>query len=374
VGRALAPMIRVRKNGRSDATRSAELVDQLSSLFDNPEYIDLIYDIVSTQAFRRLRDIRFLGAIDYVVSTGGSTALKRHTRYEHSLGVGALARHFSKKFNLSASNEKHLVVAALLHDIGHGPLSHSLESVFKERFRLNHHDASALIIKGSVPIGIELPEVFRRHGLSQDEIVKLVAGRGEGLYAEALNNPINIDTIEAILRASTYITARHSLGQGTKVVEALANRGVRDVAILDEFWRQKDMVYEVLVSGSLGVVADRLCQEYFERYAPRFWSGIFFGTETSLRKEHPKLFEYLEQLRQAKAIVLGGDSQVLEYQKRHFYVDEGVGLDEFSNLYKRYRQEKVTVRVRVGELFRVSDSSVVPENLGWHSVWGTKGR
>jgi hypothetical protein len=346
----------------------AGLGDRVSDLFNNPDYVDLVHDVVATKAFRRLKDIRFLGAIDYVVSSGRANARPRHTRYEHSLGVGMLAHVFSKRANLSATEEKHLVVAALLHDIGHGPLSHSLEPAFKGRFHLNHHEASSLIIKGAVPLGAELPEIFRRHAISVAEIVKLVSCEGEGLYAEALNSPINIDTVEAILRASTYITSPGNLERASKIIEALVNRGTGDVAILDEFWRLKGLVYEVLISSSLGVVADRLCQAYFERFAPKFWGGTFFLSETALRKEHPKLFEHLEKLRMSRAQVLGGDTHLLEYYKRKFYIEEHVQIDSFSDLYLRYRQRRVPVQVRVGEFFK-EGGSTGPAEARWKELW-----
>lgn len=55
-----------------------------------------------------------------------------HTRFEHSLGVLHLATILSKKFHFNPTEQTNLRLAALLHDIGHGPFSHSFESIFRK--------------------------------------------------------------------------------------------------------------------------------------------------------------------------------------------------------------------------------------------------
>src|SRR5438874_2464930 len=91
---------------------------ELAAFFEYPSYIDLVSEIVQSDAFQRLRDIRFLGAIDYLAFPNGSLKNRRHTRFHHSLCVGLLARQYSQRRALSDHNEKHLVIAGLLRDIG----------------------------------------------------------------------------------------------------------------------------------------------------------------------------------------------------------------------------------------------------------------
>ena len=58
----------------------------------------VVAELTETAAFQRLREIRFLGAIDYrwVPSPNGQPGSTRYTRYEHSLGVLQLARLYCK--------------------------------------------------------------------------------------------------------------------------------------------------------------------------------------------------------------------------------------------------------------------------------------
>jgi HD superfamily phosphohydrolase len=320
-------------------------------MFEEPNYLPLLIDVVQTPAFQRLRDIRFLGAIDYLIVPSGSIKRKRHTRYEHSLSVAKLAQEYAHQRRLGISDEKHLVIAALLHDIGHGPLSHSLEPALKERFGITHHEATELILKGTVPIGVSLPRIFAKYKLDRSEVIALIAGTSNTSYAEALKSPVNVDTIEAITRAYTYLAPKTMLVSAQRVLAASIDRTDRDISVLDEFWGLKDLVYDQLIGNRLSVIADFVSRDYVQR-TRRFWSGDYFISETALRKEHPHLFQLLNQLRTHKTKILNGEAISVDYQKRRFTVDHSVKVTDSTSLYSRYRQDKSQSRLRFGDEWR----------------------
>src|SRR5690606_384501 len=104
---------------------------------------NLIVDLIQTFEVQRLRRIRQLG-VGYLVFPGAE-----HTRFGHALGAMALMQdvllNLSEKGTpISPEETTAALAAALLHDIGHGPFSHTLEHELIEDFR--HEDMSRLFL------------------------------------------------------------------------------------------------------------------------------------------------------------------------------------------------------------------------------------
>ncbi len=92
----------------------------------------IILDIIDTIEFQRLRYICQLGLSYYTYPSAN------HTRFEHSLGVYSLASEFLEKIPEDELDENDRIIfkiAALIHDVGHGPYSHVWENITKAIFR-----------------------------------------------------------------------------------------------------------------------------------------------------------------------------------------------------------------------------------------------
>jgi uncharacterized protein len=106
---------------------------------------ELVYDIMDHPWFQRLRRIKQLGLTNYVYPSA------HHTRFQHALGAMHLMRQAigvlrSKGIQIEPEEAEGLGIAILLHDIGHGPFSHTLEqSIVKG---LSHEDISDMFIEG----------------------------------------------------------------------------------------------------------------------------------------------------------------------------------------------------------------------------------
>jgi uncharacterized protein len=86
----------------------------------------LVYDVISHPYFQRLRRIKQMGLADLVYP--GAT----HSRFHHALGAMHLMQEAldvlrSKGHHITEEEEEGAILAILLHDIGHGPFSHTLE-------------------------------------------------------------------------------------------------------------------------------------------------------------------------------------------------------------------------------------------------------
>ena len=103
---------------------------------------ELVYDLLEHPVFQRLRRIKQLGLTHYVYP--GAT----HTRFQHTIGAMhlmslAIVLLRQKKIDISVEEEEAALIAILLHDIGHGPFSHALESIL---IKMPHEAISELLM------------------------------------------------------------------------------------------------------------------------------------------------------------------------------------------------------------------------------------
>ncbi len=111
----------------------------------------LIYDLIQHPYFQRLRRISQMG-LSYLVYPGAN-----HTRFHHALGCmhimqKAVETLRFKGISISQEEENALYIAILLHDIGHGPFSHAMESSIVEDV---HHEAISLLFMNQLNMEFE---------------------------------------------------------------------------------------------------------------------------------------------------------------------------------------------------------------------------
>lgn len=302
-----------------------------SDLFKHTLRDPIASELVQTAAFQRLKDISFLGAISYVRKADPQTAASKQSRYFHSLGVAKLAEHFSCRVEANSSTRKRLVAAGLLHDIGHPPFSHSAESAFEHWFGENHHSMTNRIIRGQERISRDVPWILSTHGIDPEEVIALVDGKTPicGLYL--FTGPFNLDTLEGISRCNDYMKGSfsESLPSPELVIEASLNlNNEQNIATLDCFWRLKGAIYNLLIRNYLGLIADKIANDYFSDYRGKLDRAVLLATESELFKQHKKLFEQLYRFDAGR-----GGKKHLVYAKRSFIVDERFPANQLSNRY-----------------------------------------
>lgn len=104
---------------------------------------ELIYDLINHPYFQRLRRIKQLGLTNLVYPGA------LHTRFHHALGAMHLMQEAvltlrQKDIQISEEEEQAVLIAILLHDIGHGPFSHALEHSIVTG--VNHEAISSLFM------------------------------------------------------------------------------------------------------------------------------------------------------------------------------------------------------------------------------------
>jgi HD superfamily phosphohydrolase len=157
-----------------------------------------IWDLINTKEFQRLRRIRQLGT-SYLTFHGAE-----HSRFSHSLGVYEITRKIISQFERNSYPdwpvEERLVslCAALLHDIGHGPFSHSLEEVFDT----DHEQWTCNILLGDTQIN----RVLRR--VSEDFPAKVAAviqkNYPSPIVISLISSQMDADRMDYLLRDAYF--------------------------------------------------------------------------------------------------------------------------------------------------------------------------
>ncbi|BBO00211.1 HD domain-containing protein [Sporolactobacillus terrae] len=156
----------------------------------------LIWDLIGTPEFQRLRRIRQLGTT-FLTFHGAE-----HSRFGHSLGVYEIARRvidiFKYRNNWDDSETMIALCAALLHDVGHGPFSHSFEKVFGT----NHEEYTQKIILGDT----EIHRLLERQGEGFAEKVAEVIGKTypNRLVVSLISSQIDCDRMDYLLRDAYF--------------------------------------------------------------------------------------------------------------------------------------------------------------------------
>jgi uncharacterized protein len=184
--------------------------------------------LVQTPEFQRLWGIRQTG-FAHLVFPGAN-----HTRLEHSLGTFWVAGQMAAHLGLGAPDTLRVTVAALLHDLGHGPFSHTLDVPMFEVLGHGHETISRERIEGTDPgwpAGeVEVPHVLERHRLEPRAVADLVdppsVARDRPLFRQILHGAIDADRIDYLQRDAYYTGVGHGAIDAVRLLDTVrAARG-----------------------------------------------------------------------------------------------------------------------------------------------------
>ncbi|SEA52306.1 hypothetical protein SAMN02745729_10486 [Marinobacterium iners DSM 11526] len=297
--------------------------------------------IIESKPFQRLKNISFLGALDHVASTHRLAKTPR-TRAHHSLYVAALARFVAHHRGYSDELGRHLVAAGLLHDIGHPPLSHSVEPYLKQKFGYGHHEMGEMVLRGKYHSSRKLSQLLGQ-SLDINFINELISGKAkEEDGGDLFSSPINIDTIEGIIRSYRYLTEAPSVLDPLKVAYAsFVDSNEARFKTLDAFWRLKGFIYNNVITRDIGLIADQYSQVYFADVGTPLDEMELFENERHWQHKHQQFFSQLSSIRSVVDTPDALQNQKLQYKQRSYTIEQ-----ERMSL-QRYKSDKVTVQVSI---------------------------
>ena len=196
------------QNVVSKQQRIRDPVHGLVVFSGSDKFEQLIWSLINAPEFQRLRRIKQLGFSELVYP--GAT----HTRFSHSVGVfytarelvGLLRNILGADFSQESANVA--ICAALLHDLGHGPFSHTFESVEKARgARKTHEKWAAEIITDETVVGKILSDYDVKLPAQVSELLK--HEYPVDIYSSIVSSQFDADRVDYIRRDKLMTGTEH---------------------------------------------------------------------------------------------------------------------------------------------------------------------
>ncbi len=235
----------------------------------------MIMELIDTIAFQRLRRIKQLGAASLVFHGAESS------RFTHSIGVFCIARKiYQRLIEIKSSfyeNKFVLYGAALLHDLGHGPLSHTSEVIFDH----NHEQWSQNLVKNYSPINSilkkydnELPkqicELFESKQLFSNPLKTLISSE------------IDCDRLDYLLRDSYNTGTKYGLVDLERIISGLTFSPDGNIAIkpkgiiaIEHFLVLRNLMYRTIYNHRINEISTWILEKIIltikENFEKKIW-------------------------------------------------------------------------------------------------------
>lgn len=177
--------------------------------------------IIDTFPVQRLRGIKQL-SVTNIAYPGGD-----HSRFLHALGTMHLSGRIAENLDLSEDDWQLVRLAGLLHDIGHGPFSHSSEEILTKHLGVNHEDLGERVLKES-----SLADEVSSQGFSPDELAELIFGEpgSEKYLKQIIASQFDADKMDFLVRDSYFTGVEYGQIDVHRLIQAM--RIIRgDIAI-----------------------------------------------------------------------------------------------------------------------------------------------
>ncbi len=208
----------------------------------------IFLDILERPEMQRLHGVHQLG-LAHLVFPGAN-----HTRLEHSLGTYHIAGLMANSLELQKEERDQLLAAALLHDVGHPPFSHTLEEVILARTGMDHVDLSKKIILGMVQLLDErdrkvvgdlspIADLLEKASIDPGRVCDLIATTrhldditqetlpvesgqahfgGKSYLRQMISGPVDADQMDYLLRDAYYTGVAHGTIDLDRLMQTIA--------------------------------------------------------------------------------------------------------------------------------------------------------
>lgn len=278
-------------------------------------YIHINYEIVwnclDSKEFQRLRRIRQLGGDFQVYPTA------EHSRFSHSLGVYEIVRRMvteikSLSMELSEYDKICVMLAGLLHDVGHGPFSHAFEHITNH----SHEDYTAKIILGGTELNRVLTEVSPR--LPEDIVSIIEHNHPNDILNQIISGQLDADRMDYLLRDSYFSATSYGQFDLERILRTMRVRKI-------------DENKKALVVKYTGIHS---VEDYIMARYQMYWQVYYHPVARSYEAVFIQLFNRLKDIFKDNKEYFSDMKVLIPFlEKNVVSVEEYFKLDENSLLY-----------------------------------------
>ncbi|WP_414042182.1 HD domain-containing protein [Macrococcus sp. EM39E] len=185
----------------------------------------IIWDLIKTKEFQRLRRIKQLGTLYLSFHTA------EHSRFNHSLGVYEIVRRMVDEIFVGReywnNDDRPLALcAALLHDLGHGPFSHCFEKIFNT----DHEAYTQQIILGDTEVNKVLSRVSPEFPKEVAEVINKT--HHNKLVISMISSQIDADRMDYLQRDAFYTGVSYGSFDMERILRLM--RPTKDEVVIKE--------------------------------------------------------------------------------------------------------------------------------------------
>lgn len=304
--------------------------------------------LIETEQFQRLRNIKQLGQTNIVYASAN------HTRFEHSIGAYYLAQKVAENINLEFKNE--FIAAALLHDIGHYPFSHSIEKAVRAINNKGHEDQGVDIIRNT-----NIADIIKNAGMDIDLICNYIEGRGR--YASLISGPIDVDRMDYLRRDSYYTGVAYGIIESDVIINNYSIRGgehIADIKYLPAFESiliSRYLMYTMVYMHHRTIIANTMLRSAFTEAL----EGGEFKIEQLIE------FDDIDLVSKFRSSKSAAKKLVDAIHKRNLYREAIIfNKDDFEDAGSVISYEKVqTIEAAIAEKLKIEKSEILINILGF---------
>lgn len=269
---------------------------------------EILFDLIQHPYFQRLRRIRQLG-MSHLVFPGAN-----HTRFHHALGAlylmnEALLNLKSKGVDISEEEAEGACIAILLHDIGHGPFSHTLEQTIVTG--VHHEDISLAMMQqmnadfgGKLTTAIAIfTDTYSKHFLHQ-----------------LVSSQLDMDRLDYLLRDSFYTGVSEGVVSSDRIIKMLHVKNdelvveEKGIYSIEKFIIARRLMYWQVYLHKTVVAAEELLLKILQRAKELASKKVeLFGTPAFLYflYEAPSKEDFINNRKQLDSFSLLDDNDVM---------------------------------------------------------------